>query len=172
MRYFDLFDLPVQFDVDLLTLQDRFRSIQKQVHPDKFANGSDQQKLLAVQQASEVNDAYETLKSPLNRAEYMVSEHGHDVKHEQETIKDGAFLMQQMELREELEDLESSNDPEQALDIFYSDIKKLIKLYTDEFNVNFDKQEYKLAAMSVKKLRFIYKLKSEAEALEDKLLDY
>ena len=172
MRYFELFDLPVQFDVDLVLLQDRFRAIQKQVHPDKFANGSDQQKLMAVQQASEVNDAYETLKHPLSRAEYMVAQHGHDVRHEQETIRDGLFLMQQMELREELEEIESSLDPEAAVDVFYNDVKKLITQYTEEFNKNFDKTDFKAAALSVKKLRFIYKLKDEAQSLEDKLLDY
>ncbi len=172
MRYFELFDLPVQFEVDLNLLQDRFRSIQKLVHPDKFASGSEQQKLLAVQHASEANDAYETLKHPLTRAEYMVSQHGHDVRHEQETIKDGMFLMQQMELREELEDVSSASDPETALDDFYDDVKQLVSEYTLNFTKKFADEDYVAAALAVKKLRFIYKLKDEAQALEDKLLDY
>ncbi|QTH64993.1 co-chaperone HscB [Psychrosphaera ytuae] len=172
MRFFELFDLPVQFSIDTNLLVERFRTIQKQVHPDKFASASDQQKLLAVQQASEINDAYETLKHPLTRAEYMVSEHGFDVRHEQETIKDGMFLMQQMELREELEDAEHAADPETALDDLYDDIKRLTDEYTDEFVAKFDAAQYKEAAMAVKKLRFIYKLKNEAQALEEKLLDF
>lgn len=172
MRFFELFDLPVQFSVDTNLLVERFRTIQKQVHPDKFASASDQQKLLAVQQASEINDAYETLKNPLTRAEYMVSEHGFDVRHEQETIKDGMFLMQQMELREELEDAEHASDPETALDDLYDDIKRLTDEYTDEFVVKFEAEQYKEAAMAVKKLRFIYKLKEETQALEEKLLDF
>lgn len=172
VRFFELFDLPVQFTVDTNLLVERFRTIQKQVHPDKFANGSDQQKLLAVQQASEVNDAYETLKSPLTRAEYMISEHGFDVRHEQETIKDGLFLMQQMELREALEEVESESDPEASLDSLFNDIKGLIKQYTDEFVSLFEAESFKEAAMAVKKLRFMYKLKDEAQAVEEKLLDF
>lgn len=172
MRYFELFDLPIQFEVDTQLLVERFRTIQKQVHPDKFANASEQQKLLAVQQASEINDAYETLKAPLTRAEYMVAEHGFDVRHEQETIKDGMFLMQQMELREELEDAEGASDPEAALDDFFDDVKRLIQEYTDEFVQRFEAEQFAEAAMAVKKLRFMYKLKDEGQALEDKLLDF
>ncbi len=172
MKYFSLFDLPVQFDIDLNLLTERFRNVQKQVHPDKFASGSERQKLMAVQQASEINDAYETLKKPLTRAEYMVAEHGHDVRHEQKTINDGMFLMEQMELREELEDIESAADPETALDDFYDDVKVLIERYTSEFVQQYQSADYEAAALAVKKLRFIYKLQEEGQRLEDKLLDF
>lgn len=172
MRFFSLFDLPISFDVDIALLQERYREIQKHVHPDNFANTTESERLLAVQKASEVNDAFETLKHPLTRAEYMVMEHGHDVRHEQSTIKDGMFLMQQMELREELEEIESSSDVEAAFDDFYDDVKQLIREYTEQFVSDFDNQDYDAAAQSVRKLRFIYKLKDEATALEEKLLDF
>jgi molecular chaperone HscB len=172
VRYFDLFDLPVQFDVDTQLLVERFRAIQAKVHPDKFANSSDQQKLLAVQHASEINDAYETLRKPLPRAEYMVSQHGFDVRHEQKTINDNLFLMQQMELREELEDIETAADPEAALETFFNDVKSLTTQYTQEFIKHYEAEQFEQAALSVKKLRFIYKLKDEGQSLEDKILDY
>lgn len=172
VRYFSLFDLPVDFQVDTTLLNQRYRDIQKKVHPDNFAAASDGERLLAVQKASEVNDAFETLKSPLTRAEYMVMEHGFDVKHEQATIKDGMFLMQQMELREELEEIESASDVEAAFDDFYDDVKRLVREYTEQFVGHFEQQEYAQAADAVRKLRFIYKLQDEARALEDKLLDF
>lgn len=172
VRFFSLFDLPVSFEIDLDELQQRYRELQKAVHPDHHATGSESEKLLAIQKASEVNDAYETLKSPLTRAEYMVAEHGFDVRHEQATIRDGMFLMQQMELREELEEIESADDVETALDDFYDDVKRLITEYTEQFEKEFQQASYEEAADAVRKLRFIYKLKEEAQQLEDKLLDF
>lgn len=172
MRFFDLFELPVSFQLDSELLLERYREIQKKVHPDHHANASDNEKLLSVQKASEVNDAYETLKKPLTRAEYMVSEHGFDVRHEQHTIRDGMFLMQQMELREELEEIESASDVEAAFDGFYNDVKQLINEYTAKFESEFSQSSFESAADAVRKLRFIYKLKEEAQLLEDKLLDF
>ncbi len=172
MRFFELFDLPVNFQLDEQLLVERYREIQKRVHPDHHANASENEKLLSVQAASEVNDAFQTLKKPLTRAEYMVAQHGFDVRHEQHTIRDGAFLMQQMELREELEALESASDLEAAFDAFYSDIKVLVNQYTLKFEADFQQSAFEQAADSVRKLRFIYKLKEEAEQLEDKLLDF
>ena len=93
MNYFELFNIPVFFDVDLSLLPQTYQQLQRLTHPDKFASGSEQEKLLAVQKNSQVNDAYSVLKSPLSRAEYLLSLRGIDLKHEQQTIKDSAFLM-------------------------------------------------------------------------------
>ena len=172
MQFFSLFGLAVSFDIDLEQLQSQYRELQKAVHPDHHANGSDGEKLLSVQKASEINDAYQTLKHPLSRAEYMVAEHGFDVRHEQQTISDNSFLMQQIELREELEEIEGAADIEAAFDNFYDDVKALISQYTNAFQMSFKQHEYEQAAVSVRKLRFIYKLKEEAQHLEDKLLDF
>lgn len=172
MRFFELFQLPIDFNIDLNSLTERYREVQKKVHPDHFANAGEREKLLSIQKTSEVNDAYETLKNPMTRAEYMVAEHGFDVRHEQQTIRDGMFLMQQMELREELEEIESADDVETALDDFYDDVKQLISEYTETFIAQFTESNYEAAADAVRKMRFIYKLKDEAQQLEDKLLDF
>ena len=172
MKYFSLFGLEPRFDIDLTQLHGQYQQLQKAVHPDHHANASESEKLLWVQKASEINDAYQTLKHPLSRAEYMVAQHGFDVRHEQQTIRDGMFLMQQMELREELEELENADDVETALDDFYDDVKRLVEEYTDSFIQQFGANEFEQAAMAVRKLRFIYKLKEEAQQLEDKLLDF
>lgn len=172
MRFFSLFDVPVSYQVDIELLHDRYREIQKAVHPDHHANATASEKLLSVQKASEVNDAFETLKHPLTRAEYLVAEHGFDVRHEQATIRDGMFLMQQMELREELETISEREDIETAFDEFYAGIKSLIHDYTQQFEQEFNQEKYEQAADAVRKLRFIYKLKEEAQQLEDKLLEF
>lgn len=171
MRYFSLFDLEIDFNLDTSVLRDRYQEIQKQVHPDHYANASDSEKLLSVQKASEVNDAYQTLLAPLTRAEYMVAEQGFDVRHEQTTIKDGMFLMQQMELREELAEIADADDIEDAFDDFYDDVNRLIADYTQQFENEYQQQQFAVAADAVRKLRFVYKLKQEAQSLEDKLLD-
>ena len=102
----------------------------------------------------------------------MVAEHGFDVRHEQATIRDGMFLMQQMELREELEEIATADDMETAFDDFYDDVKRLISEYTEQFTSLFSADDFAAAADAVRKLRFIYKLKEEAQQLEDKLLDF
>ena len=83
-----------------------------------------------------------------------------------------SHLMQQMELREELEDIEGAADVETAFDDFYQDVKQLTEDYTCQFTTQFDQQNYDEAAAAVRKLRFIYKLRDEARLLEDKLLDF
>jgi molecular chaperone HscB len=71
-----------------------------------------------------------------------------------------------------LEEIESADDVETALDDFYDDVKRLITEYTDQFEREFQQASYEEAADAVRKLRFIYKLKEEAQQLEDKLLDF
>ena len=71
-NFFELFGLPVSFDVDLNQVQHRYMELQKQVHPDKFANASDQQKRLSMQQTSWINEAHTTLKDPVLRATNML----------------------------------------------------------------------------------------------------
>ena len=100
MNYFELFGLPSQFQLDGSLLSSQFRELQKRFHPDNFASASERDRLMAVQKASEINDAYQVLKSPLSRAEYLLAENGVDIRGEQQTMSDPMFLMEQMELRE------------------------------------------------------------------------
>ncbi|HET8817158.1 MAG TPA: Fe-S protein assembly co-chaperone HscB, partial [Pseudidiomarina sp.] len=103
MNHFELFGLPAAFAIDAAELQQRYRKLQQTLHPDRFANASQRDKLLAVQRTSQLNDAYQTLRRPLSRAEYMLELRGIDLQHEQQTLQDPEFLMAQMEWRERLE---------------------------------------------------------------------
>ncbi|WP_255584478.1 Fe-S protein assembly co-chaperone HscB, partial [Citrobacter sp. Colony322] len=88
----------------------RFQDLQRQYHPDKFASGSQAVQLAAVSQSATINQAWQTLRHPLMRAEYLLSLHGFDIRNEQHTVRDTAFLMEQLELREELDEIEQAKD--------------------------------------------------------------
>jgi molecular chaperone HscB len=174
MNYFELFNIPVSFDLDLSVLPQTYQQLQRLTHPDKFASGSEQQKLVAIQKNAQVNDAYSVLKSPLSRAEYLLSLRGIDLQHEQQTIKDTAFLMQQMEWREELAEIAERTDPLSALESLEDEIKQTIKSDLTKLK-NFlesDQQEAeKNAADIIRQLKFLYKILSEIELKEDILSD-
>lgn len=174
MRYFELFAIPVDYNIDLGTVNKHYLELQRAVHPDRHANASSRDKLLAVQNTAEINDALQTLKHPVKRAEYMLSEFGVDIRAEQKTLQDPMFLMQQMELREELEELESANDPDTAIANFEAQIKQLDKQYSNELAAQLasnDEQQWQAAADNVRKLKFVYKLRDELERIEDSLFD-
>jgi molecular chaperone HscB len=175
MNYFELFNIPVSFDVDLSLLPKTYQQLQRLTHPDKFASGSEQEKLLAVQKNSQVNDAYSVLKSPLSRAEYLLSLRGIDLKHEQQTIKDSAFLMQQMEWREELADIAQRTDPLGALSLLEDEINQSIKSDLTKLRC-FLKSTHEMAEQNaaniIRQLKFSYKMLSEISLKEDVLNDF
>ena len=82
MDYFTLFGLPARYQLDTQALSLRFQDLQRQYHPDKFASGSQAEQLAAVQQSATINQAWQTLRHPLMRAEYLLSLHGFDLASE------------------------------------------------------------------------------------------
>lgn len=174
MKYFELFSLPVDFNVDLNVLNQAYLKLQQAVHPDKYAHKNSKEQLLAVQKSAEINDALHTLKHPLKRAEYMLAESGIDIRAEQKTMQDPMFLMQQMELREELEAIAQASDPDGAITQFDQQIKILDKQYHSDLVSlinSTDAEQLQKAADVVRKLKFVYKLRQELERLEDTLFD-
>ena len=133
MNHFELFGLPSQFKLDGGLLSSQFRELQKRFHPDNFATASERDRLMAVQQAAQINDAYQVLKQPISRAEYLLAENGVEIRGEQQTMQDPMFLMEQMELREELEDIADSSDPESALFDFDAKVSKMYKQHLAMF---------------------------------------
>ncbi len=170
MNHFELFGLPSQFKLDGSLLSSQFRELQKRFHPDNFATGSERDRLMAVQKAAQINDAYQVLKNPISRAEYILAEQGVEIRGEQQTMQDPMFLMEQMELREELEEIADSSDPESALFDFDSKVSKMYKQHLASVEQELDDGLWTEAADRVRKLKFIAKLKNEIELVEDKLL--
>jgi molecular chaperone HscB len=170
MNHFELFGLPSQFQLDGSLLSSQFRELQKRFHPDKFAIASERERLLAVQKAAQINDAYQVLKNPISRAEYILAEKGMEIRGEQQTMQDPMFLMEQMELREELEDIAGSSDLESALFDFDAKVSKMYKQHLASVEQELNDGLWAEAADRVRKLKFIAKLKNEIELVEDKLL--
>ncbi|NNG14768.1 MAG: Fe-S protein assembly co-chaperone HscB, partial [Gammaproteobacteria bacterium] len=117
--------------------------------------------------------ANRALKDPLQRARYLLSLHGVDINDESNTVMDGMFLMEQMELREELDAIAGKDDPLSALAEFIASIEsrigervqKLTGLFADASEENLQ-QAHKLSLQ----LQFLYRLREEAESREESLL--
>lgn len=171
MNYFELFSIEPGFSIDKNALSARFRQLQTQYHPDNFAAADEREKALALHKASEINEAYQTLSHPAQRAEYLLSLAGVDLASEQQTLKDLDFLMAQMTLREELESIEKADDPEPLVDQFSSKLKAQLQQLEEEFVTLYQEGAYDEAADSVRKMKFYIRLQQQVRQLEDKLFD-
>lgn len=168
-NYFDLFGLPGTYVVDAGALAERYRELQKLVHPDRYANAPEQEQRLALQRATLVNEAFETLRDPLKRAIYLLQVHGVDTNRETATTRDTAFLMQQMELREALQEVPTQGDPLAALDRLMGQIRKLLNEQIAQLAIQFETatlEQLEAARESVSKMQFLSKLQHQAETLE------
>src|SRR5256885_1482267 len=101
---FELFGLSPGFSIDEETLEKAYRDIQSRVHPDRFAHAGDAERRASLQWTTRVNEAFQILKNPVSRARHILELHGVDVAFETNTAMPKDFLMQQMELRERLEE--------------------------------------------------------------------
>ncbi len=168
-NYFALFDLEPTFDLDLNVLNQRYRVIQNQVHPDKFSGGSDQSQRLAVQYASWVNEAFQCLKDSLERAKYLLTLKGVNINLDTQSHFDNDFLMAQMDLREQLEGLSSQKNPESGVQQLNHQIDQKIsdlsKAFVDAYRLNEDK----LALDAVVKWQFLVKLHRDVSIFEESL---
>jgi molecular chaperone HscB len=118
--HFELFGLVPAFALDTARLDAAYREIQAQVHPDRYAQAGDAERRASMQMTTRVNEAYRTLKSPVQRARYLLALNGVDVAFETETAMPKDFLVQQMELRERLEEAKGAA----ALDALAVELKE------------------------------------------------
>lgn len=170
-NYFELLALPVSFQVDGAQLSASYRELQKVLHPDRFAHLSERERRLSEQYTAFLNEAQATLKSPLKRAQYLLTLQGLDTLGETSVTMEPAFLMQQMMLREELEEASSAADPESALGSLSEGVAAQLRGQREQFEAYYLAGELEQAAAAVRKMQFLEKLVLEIEALEDELLD-
>jgi len=171
-NYFELFGLPQAFQIDTAALSERYRELQRVIHPDRFVSGSDRERRLSMQGAIRVNEAFETLKDPVRRARYLLSLYGVEADASQETTHDTAFLMEQMELREELEAARTKPEPQLALERIMDGVSSRIRTLVAQLAVQLDTptpEHLDVAREMVRKVQFLYKLRQEAEVLEAEL---
>ena len=121
--HFALFGLPRSYAIDREELGRLYRDVQARVHPDKHAHLGDAERRVAMQWATQVNEAYQTLQDPLRRARYLLQLAGYDPKIETNTAMPADFLVQQMELRETVAEARASGDAER-LDELYRRMRK------------------------------------------------
>ena len=168
-NHFELFQLPQQFDIDAAKLDAAYREVQGQVHPDRFVNAGDAEKRVAMQWATRANEAYQTLKNPQKRARYLCEQHGVDLQTESNTAMPMAFLMQQMEWREELGDARASKDVA-ALDALEQQLQRERKERLLQIGAQLDAMDFASAAQGVRALMFLEKFGEEVrfafEAIE------
>ena len=170
-NFFELFGLPVSYDVDLNKVQLHYMELQKQVHPDRFANASDQQKRLSMQQTSWINEAQATLKDPVLRATYLLKLKGVDIKLENETTMDAGFLMQQLEMRERLENISSEAEPLDALDALAKETRANMDEVMQGFADSYESGQLDESREWVRKLQFMQKAIKEINTLTAKIED-
>ena len=170
-NYFELFDLPVSCEIDAAKLREKFMDLQRQYHPDRFASATDTQRRRAVQIAAHVNGAHQTLETPLKRAEYCLQLAGLSTDSETDAKMDPMFLMQQMELRESLEEVSSASDPYNALDSARDDIDGQIQTIQADVAGFIALKKYDEARESIRRWQFLEKLAEEANSIEARLDD-
>jgi molecular chaperone HscB len=160
--FFTLFGLPRQQGLDADRLEVLYQDIQMQVHPDRHAHLSDSEKRLAMQWATQVNMAYQTLKDPLKRASYVLQLAGHDVGLESNTAMPAAFLMAQMELRETVAEATAAGDADR-LDALQRRLRREMADAYGQLQTLLDAHALEQASALVRQLMFQKKLFQEVD---------
>jgi molecular chaperone HscB len=172
--HFERFGMPRSFDVDLGMLDSRYRELQRSVHPDRFASASEDERRLSMQRATTINEGYQTLKDPLKRGRYLLELSGYDLEGEPHTTRDTAFLMEQMALREALDEVRGSSDPFAALESIMDRIAADIVNLQSQLRENFERgsaADLEAAADALMKMQFFRRLQEEVMELEAALED-
>lgn len=169
--FFALFELPRRFALASEELDRRYRDLQAEVHPDRFASGTEAEKRLSMQWATKANEAYRTLKKPLERAKYLLHLAGFDVQIENNTAMSADFLFEQMEWREGVADARAGGDHHE-LEQLHHRLQKELAAHYGALGELIDKSaDWPKAADAVCRLMFMEKLlldiEDALEALEE-----
>ena len=169
-NHFALFGVTPAFQIDLNQLEKTYRDIQSQIHPDRFANQGETERRVSMQWATRVNEAYQTLKKPLNRADYLLQLNGVEALQENNTAMPPEFLVSQMNWREAIMDAQSAHDMN-GLEELERELKEATQILYQQIGQLLDADKnYQVAAENLRKLKFMEKLMVEIhdayEALE------
>ena len=167
-NHFALFGLPQAFALDGARLDQAYRDIQAEIHPDRFAHAGEAEQRLAMQWTTKVNEAYQTLKKPFERARYLLLLEGVDAMDPRNTSMPKDFILAQMDWREALEEARAAKDAD-ALGGLEHTLKTRSRALQAELADLLDtRQDYPGASDALRKLRFMDKLLEEVgTAYED-----
>lgn len=165
--FFALFGLPRRFRIDEAALELAYHDLQGQVHPDRYANLPDVEKRLSMQWATRVNEGFRTLRKPLARAQYLLELAGIDVGLHTNTAMSSAFLMEQMEWREAVEEARAAGESEELTQLHHR-LRQHSREVFDELEHAIDeRQDFNAGAEIVRRLMFMEKIQHEIDdALE------
>ena len=158
--HFALFGLPEAFAVDQAMLEKAYRDIQSQVHPDRFAHAGAAERRASLQWTTRVNEAFQVLKNPVSRARHLLELHGVDVAFETNTAMPAEFLMQQMELRERLEEAGDAGALDALRGSLVDEKRAMEKAIAEAIDA---KKDYAGASELVRKLQFLHRLDEEID---------
>jgi molecular chaperone HscB len=163
---FELFGLALQFSQDRAAIDARWKELQREAHPDKFAAQGAAAQRVAMQWSVRINEAYQRLKDPLKRAAYLCELNAFPVNAESNTAMPSMFLMQQMEWREALDDARTSSELD-ALGLRVSAAKREVLQKCEQL---LDAQhDYQGAVQQVRALMFIERFASDVDARLDRM---
>ncbi|MCA1925647.1 MAG: Fe-S protein assembly co-chaperone HscB [Thiobacillus sp.] len=159
--HFDLFRLPATYALDRDRLDAAYRELQNTVHPDRFAASTEAEQRVAMQWATRVNEAYQVLRHPVNRGVYLLSLQGIDALDATNTQMAPAFLMQQMEWREAIDEARAAKNAA-ALDGLMAELRRAHQgIEATLARLIDDAHDYDGAREAVRQLRFMDKLIAE-----------
>jgi molecular chaperone HscB len=164
-NHFELLDMPVSHAVDPARLEQHYRELQSQVHPDRFASGTEAERRVAMQWATRANEAYRTLRDPVHRARYLLGLKGYDTGEETNTSMPPDFLMQQMEWRETVANARAARDA-RRLQGLHDEIAatrgEMLRMLERAIDAE---ANYVAGCSLVRKLRFLEKIEEEIDDL-------
>lgn len=166
-NHFELFGLPARFRLDQAKLDSRYRELQREVHPDRFAAAPESEQRVSMQLSTRVNEAYQTLKSPLGRAGYLLQLQGFDPEFETNTAMPAGFLGEQLELREALEEAVEAGDA-RRLATLSDRLRRQRDSLLAKLETELDaRQAWGEAAGTLRELKFLQKFDEEITAAEE-----
>jgi len=163
---FELFGVPATFAQDQGALDARWKELQREAHPDRFAAQGPAAQRVAMQWSVRINEAYQRLKDPVRRAAYLCELHGAEVDAERNTAMPTDFLMQQMEWREALDD---ATTPE-SVERLHDEVEAGRARALSSLDRLIDEQgDHPAAAQQVRALMFIERFAHDVENRADRL---
>ena len=157
---FELFDIAPRFALDRDALDARWRALQGEVHPDRFAVEGAAAQRIAMQWAVRVNEAYQRLKDPLERAAYLCELNGAAIEAENNTAMPVEFLMQQMQWREALDEAHGAPQVEALADEVTAHRRHALERLQSTLD---DSLDFHAAAQQVRALMFVERFASDVD---------
>ena len=165
-NHFELFGLAPAYALDLEHLDSAYRDIQSRIHPDRYASAGDAERRASMELTTRVNEAYRALRSPVQRAQYLLALNGVDTGFETNTAMPRDFLVEQMELREKLEEAKNGSD----LDFISRDLAVARREIENQIQEEIDgRHDFAAARDLVRKLMFLERFGEDIDAAHERI---